>query len=206
MNGDNLSKIKNAAVRGIGKSAQQAQSAQSSGGSPPAGGSKINVGGASVFSLLIVLCLAVFAVISVMTARRENTLSEKAASAVSNYYDLEMRYDIFYKQLQTLHSTLPLDGIYDAVAAYAETDDPDVDVTVSMYETDGIIAVDYTYTKTGESNESVEAAFEISADGVSVTRHQIVRADASGFDGGLNNEDMPLGGVPPGLPIWDGNV
>jgi hypothetical protein len=50
--------------------------------SPPG----IGVGGASILMVFAVLCLTIFAVLSLVTARSERALAERHAEAVTNYY------------------------------------------------------------------------------------------------------------------------
>jgi len=51
----------------------------------------VNVGMASLFAVLIVLCLVIFAVLSGMTAKSELALAQKAADSLSAYYAAEYR-------------------------------------------------------------------------------------------------------------------
>ena len=46
----------------------------------------LNVGSASIVMVFAVLCLTVFAVLSLLTARSELALAERAAGAVANFY------------------------------------------------------------------------------------------------------------------------
>lgn len=49
----------------------------------------VNVGGASLFAVLIILCLTVFAVLARITAASELALAERAAEAQSLFYQAE---------------------------------------------------------------------------------------------------------------------
>lgn len=51
----------------------------------------VSVGGASLFAVLIILCLMVFAVLARLTAQSERNLAQKAADSLSAYYDAEYR-------------------------------------------------------------------------------------------------------------------
>ena len=54
----------------------------------PAG---VNVGGASIVMIFAVLCLTVFAVLSLISANAEYKLSQKLSNSVSAYYDADCR-------------------------------------------------------------------------------------------------------------------
>ncbi|MCL2638845.1 MAG: hypothetical protein FWD48_10815 [Oscillospiraceae bacterium] len=51
----------------------------------------LSVGITSLFAVLIILCLTVFAVLARLSAQSERGLAERAAEAVSAYYDAESR-------------------------------------------------------------------------------------------------------------------
>jgi hypothetical protein len=51
----------------------------------------VSIGISSLFAVLIVLCLVIFAILAGITARAELDLAEKAALAVSAFYDAEER-------------------------------------------------------------------------------------------------------------------
>lgn len=57
--------------------------------SPADGGTGIGVGGSSVLAVFVVLCLTTFAVLSLVSAEADLRLSEKAAQAVSAYYQAD---------------------------------------------------------------------------------------------------------------------
>ena len=51
----------------------------------------INVGGASIIMLFSVLCLTVFAVLSLVSANSQSRLAGKVADTVSAYYEADLR-------------------------------------------------------------------------------------------------------------------
>jgi len=51
----------------------------------------VSVGGASLFAVLIILCLMVFAVLARLSAQSERALAERAGQAVEAYYAAEYR-------------------------------------------------------------------------------------------------------------------
>ena len=46
----------------------------------------VNVGGASIIMVFSVLCLTIFAVLTLVSANAESTLAKKSATVISNYY------------------------------------------------------------------------------------------------------------------------
>jgi hypothetical protein len=55
----------------------------------------VAVGLTSLFAVLIVLCLVIFAVLSRITAQSELALAQRAADTVSDRYDAEYRYIVY---------------------------------------------------------------------------------------------------------------
>ena len=60
----------------------------------------VNVGGASLFAVLIILCLTVFAVLTRLTAASELALAEKAALTQASYYEAEYRAVVRTAEIQ----------------------------------------------------------------------------------------------------------
>ncbi|GHU46470.1 hypothetical protein FACS1894120_3350 [Clostridia bacterium] len=195
MKDSKLYKIKNTAVLGVEKSSHLSPGRGA--GAQPSGGNKINVGGASVFSLLVVLCLAVFAVISVMTAKREYLLSEKAVATASVYYELRERGDVFYKQLTNLFDSGGYAGATEAVRQFVQSEnDSGADSqgltavnTVSVTVSEGVTVVEYY---TAKDSDELTAAFEITESGVYKTKWQMSRLRTD-TDGSTDT-----------LPLWSG--
>lgn len=53
--------------------------------------SGVSVGGVTIVMIFSVLCLTIFAVLSLITARNELSLAQKSADAVTNYYAADSR-------------------------------------------------------------------------------------------------------------------
>ncbi len=63
----------------------------------------MNVGSTSIVMIFAVLCLTVFAVLSLATANTEKTLAEKSAQAVTDYYAADCRaVDRYHALAQSL--------------------------------------------------------------------------------------------------------
>lgn len=71
--------------------------------SPPA------VGGISLLSVFAVLCLTVFALLSLSTVQADKRLEEKSAQAVIDYYDADCRAQKLLAQIRS--GKIP-DGVY----------------------------------------------------------------------------------------------
>jgi hypothetical protein len=55
----------------------------------------VSVGLTSLFTVLIVLCLVIFAVLSRLTAQSELALAQRAADTVAGRYEDEYRYVVY---------------------------------------------------------------------------------------------------------------
>ena len=53
--------------------------------------SGVSIGGATIVMIFSVLCLTIFSVLSLITAKNDLTLSQKAAASVSDYYKADSR-------------------------------------------------------------------------------------------------------------------
>ena len=60
---------------------------------------KVNIGGVSIVVVFAVLCLTVFAVLSLITANTEKTLVHKYTYSVSNYYAADMQCSQISQQI-----------------------------------------------------------------------------------------------------------
>lgn len=60
----------------------------------------INIGSSSIMMLFAVLCLTVFAVLSLVSARSQASLAKKSADAVSAYYAADTRAAELYEELR----------------------------------------------------------------------------------------------------------
>lgn len=77
--------------------------------SPPA------VGGSSLLVIFVVLCLTVFALLSVSTVQAEKRLSDKAAQAVADYYRADLEAEKIFARLRAgerVPGVMETDGIY----------------------------------------------------------------------------------------------
>ncbi|MCL1829125.1 MAG: hypothetical protein FWG32_06480 [Oscillospiraceae bacterium] len=53
--------------------------------------SGVSIGGATIVMIFSVLCLTIFAILSLITAGNDLTLSQKSAAAMSDYYEADSR-------------------------------------------------------------------------------------------------------------------
>lgn len=66
----------------------------------------INIGSSSIMMLFAVLCLTVFAVLSLVSARSQASLARKSADAVTAYYAADTRATEIYETLRA--GTVPV--------------------------------------------------------------------------------------------------
>ena len=59
----------------------------------------VHVGSASIVMIFAVLCLTVFASLSLVTANYERKLAEKSAAAVQQYYAADWQCEAIYEQI-----------------------------------------------------------------------------------------------------------
>ncbi len=69
-------------------------------------GPRINIGSVSLTVIFAVLCLTIFAVLSLSTANAERQLAEKTAQAVRNYYEADLACA---ERAEAVAKILPLD-------------------------------------------------------------------------------------------------
>ena len=72
------------------------------------------VGGSSLLVIFVVLCLTVFALLSVSTVQTEKRLSDKAAQAVADYYRADLEAEKIFARLRAgerVPGVMETDGI-----------------------------------------------------------------------------------------------
>lgn len=122
-----------------------------SGNKPTKGVVGMNVGSATLVMVFSVLCLTIFAALSVVTAQSEWNLAQKTADAVTAYYQADsIGVDIFnqmvaqYDGAFTLPEEYPsqldvVDGV--EYASYWIAIDETQNLWVQVYQEDGIVKV-----------------------------------------------------------------
>lgn len=87
--------------------------------------SGVSIGGATIVMIFSVLCLTIFAVLSLITARNELTLAQKSADSITAYYEADLKAVEIY------------DALAGALRGEAEFRAEDFGVEVSFYFLDG---------------------------------------------------------------------
>ena len=101
----------------------------------------VTVGISSLFAVLIILCLTVFAILARLSAEDERKLAEKAADSISVYYAAEYRA---VEQLAQIQSQLHLYEIGEEIKIVEEIDQSrELRVTLLITE-DGIVRREWT--------------------------------------------------------------
>ena len=116
------------------------------------------VGGVSLFVVFAVLCLSVFALLSVATARADSRMAEASVKAIENYYAADLRAQEILAQLRA--GKMP-----DGVSA------------------DGNL---YSYRCPISKTQSLTAEVRMEGSDYAVIRWQAVNAGEWETDGGLN--------------------
>lgn len=77
-----------------------------------------SVGGSSILTIFAVLCILVFALLSLSTAKANYNLAEKSVKAVSNYYAADTKAEEIYSQIRA--GNMP-DGVKQKGNTYSYT-------------------------------------------------------------------------------------
>ena len=121
----------------------------------------MNVGGASLFSVLVILCLMVFAVLARLSALSERSLAEKASESIACYYDAEYRASV---RLAEIKNQPELYGAGEVITYTEEIDrNRELHVTIVITE-DGIDCTEWASV----NKNTVENENEQESDGLSV--------------------------------------
>ena len=115
----------------------------------------VNVGGASLFAVLIILCLTIFAVLARLTAASELSLSEKAAQAQALYYEAECRAVVRAAEIQ---NNLYIYSIGEAIE-FAEEIDENRELRVTLRITESGVIRDTWYVANKDTDKPDETPF-----------------------------------------------
>ena len=100
----------------------------------------VTVGISSLFAVLIILCLTVFAILARLSAEDERKLAEKAAESITAYYLAEYRAN---ERLAQMQSEIHLYEIGDTMG-FTEAIDQNRELRVSLLVTeDGIVRLEW---------------------------------------------------------------
>lgn len=128
----------------------------------------INVGGASVILILLVLALSVFALLALRSSYNERKLARKAADSVRDYYEMDGRAEDLYARIDGLltdaylipDEPVEVEVVLDALYEYPE-------VTEVATELDGeqeyVTAVTYEVPHKTKENMRLHVELEVAA-------------------------------------------
>ena len=111
----------------------------------------VSIGGATIVMIFSVLCLTIFSVLSLITAKNDLTLSQKAAAAVTDYYDADARAVEIMDMLASTYdgeyhtpAGVEVDIQYDystAVLSYSVPVNENLNLSVLLFARDGDMSV-----------------------------------------------------------------
>ncbi|MCL1823222.1 MAG: hypothetical protein FWG44_03380 [Oscillospiraceae bacterium] len=124
----------------------------SSGSAPP-----VTVGISSLFAVLIILCLTVFAVLARLSAQDERALAEKAADSITVYYEAELRA---VEQVAKIQSELQFYVVGEVIAFKEEIDaNRELSVVLKVQE-NGISCEKWAAVNKSDEDESEGFGFD----------------------------------------------
>ncbi|MEG1615109.1 MAG: hypothetical protein RR343_06465, partial [Oscillospiraceae bacterium] len=96
----------------------------------------VNVGGASIIMVFSVLCLTIFAVLTLVSANAESTLAKKSVASVENYYSADAKVtDTLSKVYQIVDEQPDLQGIKSSIAKISNT--------ITVTDKGGLLLISY---------------------------------------------------------------
>lgn len=125
----------------------------------------VHVGSATLVMLFAVLCLTIFAALSVITARNGWTLAEKSADAVTAYYAADSQAIQIFDQLTSA---------YDGTLVPPET------VPAQLEEVDGALRLSYWVTI--DENQQLWVQLSQTQEGLQIVRWQVERTETWNAD------------------------
>ncbi|MEG0978758.1 MAG: hypothetical protein RR911_02390 [Oscillospiraceae bacterium] len=129
----------------------------------------VNVGGASIIMVFSVLCLTIFAVLTLVSANAESTLAKKSVASVENYYSADAKVtDTLSKVYQIVDEQPDLQGIKSSIAKISNT--------ITVTDKGGLLLISYDE----KIDDGQKLVAELSTDGkdVSVKSWKIQRTAA----------------------------
>jgi len=118
--------------------------------SAPSLKNKVTVGGASVFTLLVVMCLGVFALITVTASARELALSERSKTSTQEYYDVQYNGEKILHRIKSAHT-----GTLEELGKWISSNEPEVtcelnggEMTLNFFVKSGSTVLDSTIAVT----------------------------------------------------------
>jgi len=118
----------------------------------------VNVGGASLFAVLIILCLTAFAVLALLTARSELALTERAAEATTAFYEAEYRAVVRVTEIETEFQNKPFIYSIGETITFVEEIDQNRELKVTLRVTEnGLVREEWAAARKYEAQEQEEA-------------------------------------------------
>lgn len=143
--------------------------------------SGLNIGGASIIMVFAVLCLTVFAILTLITANSELKMSVKTADGIKSYYSADTK------------AAEKVAGIKSSARNNNDLSVLETEFTKLGYtckkEADSLVV---SFSQIVDDNQSIEVSLTVSSDGtVSTDQYKEVNTKDFETDGTIN--------------VWDGN-
>lgn len=148
---------------------------------------KINIGGASVILILLVLALSIFAVLSIRASNNEWRLAKKTAEAVKKYYDADREAVEVIKQINEIS--------YQAASDLNPSDFEAVDNAEVSVQSDGAVLVSFRKPVSSTMDLSVEALVRKGASCEILQWQMTSAAEEQEYDMGFEIDNL-----------WDGTI
>lgn len=148
---------------------------------------KMNIGGASIILILVVLALSIFAVLSIKVSNHEWKLANKTVESAEAYYEADSEAE---EKLRQIHQVSKISGADELLLELSSLEGID---TVEALE-DGLLEVRYQVEV--KEGTTLSAAVIINSDKTfDVTQWRIMQKEPEGYGIGFETEN-----------IWDGTV
>lgn len=143
----------------------------------------VTIGGTSVLTVLVVLCLTVFSVLALVSARADRNLSEKMSENIAAYYSAETKAAEICAKIGELYKNAASDA--DMLALFPQNID---DTRITALDGEALVL---SYTVKISGNREFEAELKLASGGITRTKWQ-TRTDENGTV------------IDDNLPVWDG--
>ena len=148
--------------------------------------SGIGVGSASLILIFVVLCLAVFSLLTLNTAKGENELAEKTAASIAAYYQADAQAEILLSEIRA--------HLFAGENLPDEIDN--VTISISATQKDGSYRIAYTLPLGETQLLSVLLRYDPARQNLDIQTWQVMLAaewqaedDFSVWDGNIVNEE-----------------
>lgn len=138
--------------------------------------SGINTGLSSIVMVFAILCLTIFAVLSLVTAESEKKLVEKSASSVENYYAADSACEAILGRVY--EAWKGCSSLEDMETKLSSMDDMPEDLNMAVE--DGMLYI--SYSQWADENQSLQVVLAADAQDLQIKAWQLVRTGEWNID------------------------